>query len=62
MKENQIRCITSEVKTRKSMENDVRALINHDSTLVLGRTKDHTLEIREVSNGFRQRPRSIRTS
>lgn len=36
----------------KSMANDVRALINHDTTLVLGRTKAHTLELREDSHGL----------
>lgn len=36
----------------KSISNDVRALINHDTTLVLGRTTAHTLELREDSRGL----------
>ena len=36
----------------KSLSNDVRALINHDTTYVLGRTSAHTLELREDSHGL----------
>lgn len=35
-----------------SISNDVRALTNHDTTLVLGRTKSSTLELKTDSRGL----------
>lgn len=35
-----------------SLSDDVRMLINHDTTLVVGRTAAHTLELRDDSRGL----------
>ena len=35
-----------------TISDDVRALVNHDTTLVLGRTSAHTLEIRQDEHGL----------
>lgn len=36
----------------KTLSNDIRALINHDTTLVLGRNKSGTLELKVDSRGL----------
>lgn len=37
---------------QNSITGDVRALVNHDTTLVIGRTSAHTLELRDDSHGL----------
>lgn len=36
----------------KSLSNDIKALVNHDHTLVLGRTKANTVELKTDSRGL----------
>ncbi|HZH60217.1 MAG TPA: HK97 family phage prohead protease, partial [Metabacillus sp.] len=40
------------VAFNKTLENDIRALINHDTGLVLGRNKSNTLELKVDSHGL----------
>lgn len=35
-----------------TLANDIRALVNHDTTLVLGRTSAHTFEVRQDEHGL----------